>query len=509
MQGGRTKKAIINIGVNFVNQIVSLVLAFISRTVFIRMLGIEYLGINGLFSDVLGLLSLADLGMGTAMAYSFYKPLAEHEEKKLAALISFYRKIYMIIAVTVAVLGVCIIPVLPYVINVEQEIPDLMKYYILSLLNIVASYMYIYKTSILTADQKGYKVAKVNMYVSMLRTIIQVAALVLFRSYIVFLVIAVVSTVVNNLYASHIADVEYPFINNKTELTITEKRGVIKNIGNVFIYKLSSLLMNTTDNILISIIVGTAAVGIYSNYFMIQNKIYLFYSLFFSSLTAGVGNLIVTDSCKKRYEIFKCEQVISMIGCGVIVPCFLATVNDLIAVWIGTEFQLSYATVIAMGINIYFSCVLQPLWSYREATGLYKKTKWIMLLCAIINIVMSVVLGMYIGITGILLASALSRVVTYVWYEPKLLMKDYFEQKPAEYYMQLLKNVALISALSIISLEVAGKFEVHNFITLFIKMAIVAIVCACVAVIFYSRSEGFAVLKEKCRGYMDKLKYKN
>ena len=144
-------------------------------------------------------------------------------------------------------------------INVEQEIPDLMKYYILSLLNIVASYMYIYKTSILTADQKGYKVAKVNMYVSMLRTIIQVAALVLFRSYIVFLVIAVVSTVVNNLYASHIADVEYPFINNKTELTITEKRGVIKNIGNVFIYKLSSLLMNTTDNILISIIVGTAA----------------------------------------------------------------------------------------------------------------------------------------------------------------------------------------------------------------------------------------------------------
>lgn len=284
MQGGRTKKAIINIGVNFVNQIVSLVLAFISRTVFIRMLGIEYLGINGLFSDVLGLLSLADLGMGTAMAYSFYKPLAEHEEKKLAALISFYRKIYMIIAVTVAVLGVCIIPVLPYVINVEQEIPDLMKYYILSLLNIVASYMYIYKTSILTADQKGYKVAKVNMYVSMLRTIIQVAALVLFRSYIVFLVIAVVSTVVNNLYASHIADVEYPFINNKTELTITEKRGVIKNIGNVFIYKLSSLLMNTTDNILISIIVGTAAVGIYSNYFMIQNKIYLFYSLFFLHL---------------------------------------------------------------------------------------------------------------------------------------------------------------------------------------------------------------------------------
>ena len=298
-------------------------------------------------------------------------------------------------------------------------------------------------------------------------------------------------------------------MHHKTELTITEKRGVIKNIGNVFIYKLSSLLMNTTDNILISIIVGTAAVGIYSNYFMIQNKIYLFYSLFFSSLTAGVGNLIVTDSCKKRYEVFKCEQVISMIGCGVIVPCFLATVNDLVAVWIGTEFQLSYATVIAMGINIYFSCVLQPLWSYREATGLYKKTKWIMLLCAIINIVMSVVLGMYIGITGILLASALSRVVTYVWYEPKLLMKDYFEQKPGEYYMQLLKNVALISALSIISLEVAGKFEVHNFITLFIKMAIVALVCACVAVIFYSRSEGFAVLKEKCGGYMDKLKYKN
>lgn len=506
MQGGRTKKAVINIGANFLNQIISLLMAFVSRTIFIKTLGIEYLGINGLFSDVLGLLSLADLGMGTAMAYSFYKPLAEHDERKIAALISFYRRIYIIIAFAVASLGICIIPILPYVVNVEHEIPNLMIFYLLSLANIVASYIYIYKTSVLTADQKGYKVAKVNMYVSVLRTILQVITLIILKSFIVFLIIAILATIFNNIYASYIADKEYPFLNCNTTLADEEKKGVLRNIGNVFIYKLSSMLMNTTDNILISVIVGTAAVGIYSNYFMIQNKIYVFYSLFFSSLTAGIGNLIATDTCKKRYEVFKCEQVISMIGCGVIVPCFVSTVNDLIAVWIGSEYMLSFATVVAMGINIYFSCVLQPLWSYREATGLYKKTKWIMLLCASLNIVLSVVLGRKFGIMGILLASAVSRLATYVWYEPKLLMKDYFEQKPFSYYKQLASNAIIIIILSFISVKAADHFAVDNYLFLFLKMGIIALSCAIVIIAVYSKSEGFTLLKNKCLHYVDKIK---
>lgn len=504
MTKGRTQKAVKNVVFNFVNQVVTLLLAFVSRTVFIWGFGVEYLGINGLFSDVLGLLSMADLGFGTAMVYSFYRPLAEKDYQKMAALTSFYKKIYTAIAIGVAVIGIALMPALPYIINLETQISNINIYYLLSLANIVFSYLCVYKTSILNADQKAYKVTKITMQINIIKTLIQIISIFVWKNYIVYLVIGCVSVLLNNIIASQVAAKEYPFIQEKADLSREQKGDIFRNIGSVFLYKVSSVLLNTTDNLLISIIVGTVAVGYYSNYLMLQNKISLFYTMLFTSLTASIGNLIVNEKAEKRYEIFECEQSVSFIVCGVVIPCYVLLANDLIKVWLGAEYVLANEIVAIIGLNMYLSCVLQPLWSYREATGLYRKTKWVMVACAFLNLVLSVCLGKLMGIAGILLASALARLLTYVWYEPKLLFKEYFSISPQKYYLQMLGNLTLILIIVVITGKIGRLIIVDNIVLWLMKACCIGVCSLVIVLLVYIRSEGVKILCQKVKVYLNK-----
>ena len=207
----RIKNSARNMLSGFAYQFISLVLSFVSRTVFVHTLGTEYLGLNGIFSDVLNLLSMADLGFNTTMAYSFYKPLAEHDEEKLAGLIHFYKRVYNVIAGVVTVVGIAVIPFLKYIVNTEKEIPHLEVYYLFSLANVVISYLFVYKSTILTADQKNYKVVNISIWTSLLKTILQILALLLLQNYILYLAIGVAVQFFNNLMASREAQKQYPF----------------------------------------------------------------------------------------------------------------------------------------------------------------------------------------------------------------------------------------------------------------------------------------------------------
>lgn len=504
MGEGRTKNAVKNISFNFINQILTLLLSFVSRTVFIWGLGASYLGINGLFSDVLGLLSMADLGFNTAMVYSFYKPLAENDYLKMAGLITFYKKVYTFIAVGVSVVGIALVPALPYLINLETDIPNVTLYYLLSLANIVFSYLFVYKTSILSADQKNYKITRITIVVNVIRSIVQIMAIIIWKDYTIYLILGCISVLINNIIASHIATKEYPFIKEKVELTMKEKRNIFSNIGSVFLYKVSSVLLNATDNLLISIIIGTLAVGYYSNYLMLQNKISLFYTLIFTSLTASIGNLIVKENSKKRYEIFSCEQSISFIVCGVVIPGYTLLVNDLIKIWLGEEYVLSMLVVIASGLNMYLACVLQPLWSYREATGLYRRTKWVMVICALVNLILSVILGRLIGLAGILFASALSRLCTYIWYEPKILFREYFELSPFKYYLQLVGNFGVIIIITCLAGWISSLIVVESIFLWIIKAILVGGASFSIILILYLNSSGIKIFRKKINLFLKK-----
>lgn len=501
----RIKNSVNNMISGFVYQALTLILSFVSRTVFIHTLGNEYLGLNGIFSDVLTLLSMADLGFNTAMAYTFYKPLAENDTKKLASLVAFYKKVYNVIALAVTVLGVCCIPFLKYIVNTEKEIPNLTIYYLFSLAGVVISYLYVYKTTIITADQKNYVVVKINIVTSLAKTVLQIAALCLFKNYILYLAIGVIIQYLNNIIASRKAEKMYPYIKNVSDTVKIEKEvssGIWKNMKSVFIYKFSGTMFNATDNIIISILIGTATVGIYSNYLMVSSKLLLVAQIIFSALTASIGNVIVKETPEKRYEVFSAMQSASFIFCGIITSAFCLLSNDLVNVWLGSSFKLSDITIVAITLNTYLGCVLHPLWIYRDATGIYMKTKYVMLAGALMNIVLSFLLGYFMGLPGVIFASAISRLSTYFWYEPKLLFKEYFNHNVFTYYISVIGNICLVAA-TIVGLNFLTKnMEVYSWPTLILKGVVIGIGCTLIFCIAYAKTEGFKIIVNKIKSIL-------
>lgn len=499
-ENSRTKYAMLNVLFGYSSQFISLILSFISRTVFLYVLSVDYLGINGLFTDILQMLSLADLGFNTAMTYSFYKPLAENNKLKIIQLISFYKKIYSIIAMVITVIGIAIIPFLKYIINVEDEIPLLNVYYLFALAGVVVSYLFVYKTTLLTASQKNYVVVKVSIITNILKTIVQVIALLFFRNYIVYLAVALFFTFINNYFASRCAVKEYPYLNEKVQqLNLDEKKEIFQNLKSVFIYKIAGLLLNATDNTFISVLVNTAAVGYYSNYLMINNKVSSVLSTVFNALTASIGNIIVTEREEKRYIVFQGLQYVNYIVCGIIIASYLALINDFVFVWLGSDYLFDNITVFAIALNLYFACILQPLWSYREATGLYKKTKYIMLITAILNIVLSLLWGKAFGIKGIIFASIVSRLVTYMWYEPFLLFKEYFNKPVKKYFGGIVFNFILI-ILDVFIIEcLFRKLCVDTWFKLIFKLLVIFLYNIVFFVLIYRRSEGFKIIENKIR----------
>lgn len=331
----RTINAAKNASSAFINKMVFMLLTFISRRFFIQYIGVEYLGINGLFSNILTLLSMADLGVGTAMNVSLYKPIAENDTRKLAALMAFYSRLYIVIAVGVTAIGLALNPFLPMLVNMDSEIPHLYLYYNIFVLKNTASYLFVYKTSMLRADQKTYKINTIEVYLNAAKVIVQLMVIILLKNYLCYILLDVLYVLAENILVSHVADKQYPFIKQKEELSRDEKKNIFSEVSAVFLYKVSASLLTGTDNILISVIVGTVFVGYYSNYLTVTHVLDTFIALLFSSLTASVGNLIATSTADNKYSTFKTMQMVSFWICGFVSVSLFILLQDFITMWVG------------------------------------------------------------------------------------------------------------------------------------------------------------------------------
>lgn len=276
----------------------------------------------------------------------------------------------------------------------------------------------------------------------------------------------------------------------------------------IFLYKVSGVLLNGTDNTLISILVGTVWVGIYSNYNMIITAVNSFVNTLFSSVTASIGNVIVTERSEKRYEVFKVMQMISLMIAASTVVIMYSLINDLIYVWLGDKFVLSNQILVAIMCNFYLGNILRPIWSYREATGLYMQTKYIMLIAAGINIVLSIALGNYFGMSGILFASVLARLSTYFWYEPKLLFENYFEENVRGFYFSIVKNIVLVVFLSIGIFWGGQFFIVDTWGKLILKAVIVVSIVGIGVVCAYIRTKECKMLLQTAMNILSRVKGK-
>ncbi len=492
----RVRNSIKNIFLGIGNQVLVLIMTFISRIVFVRVLGAEYLGINGLFSNILTILSVAELGMGSSIIYSMYKPLSRGDTEKISALMNYYKKIYNIVAIAVAILGICLIPFLKYLVNTTEEIENINIYYILFLANTVISYLLASRAVILNADQKLYITKIYTLLVYILQTIIQIIVLVFTKNYVLYLVLQVIGTFLTNLCGALVTKKIYPYIKNGDELNKKDKKEIFKNMKSMFFYKIGGVILNNTDNILISILVGTVWVGYYSNYFMVITSVETFTTIIFTALTASVGNLIASTDKDKQFEIFKIINLISNVIFGFCAIEMLVLFNDFIYIFFGQDYVLSIGIVIIIVISFYIKGILNPIWIYRETTGLFEHTKYVALVTAILNIILSIVLGKICGMFGILLATVIARVLTNTWYEPVVLYRVHFKKKIIGYFKENVFNFVLTVFIIILCAYITSYIKDINVGTFILKGIICAIVAGIIYYLCYRKTEAYGYLKD-------------
>ncbi len=475
---GRTKKSIRNFNYGLISQFANLILGFIVRAIFIKTLGVDYLGINGLFTNILTVLSLAELGIGTAMVYSMYRPLADNDEYKLQALMNLYKKLYTFIGFAVAIIGLLVIPLFPYILKDAAKFSNITVIYILFLANSVSSYFFIYKKSILEADQKIYIYSKYHLYFIFVRSLVQIISLFILPNFILYLAVQVLFTLLENIYISRCVDKLYPFLKNgnTSKVEKCDLDRIKRDVGALVLSNISRVAINGTANIIISAVVGITAVGLYSNYTLIIGALVMILSQISVALTASVGNYIATESNHKHYELFNRIDLLNFwlySFCGI---SFVILSKPFISLWIGSEYVLDSTIVIIIALNFIIEGMLQSLWTFRTTMGLFTQGKYRPVFAAIINIFFAYILGRYMGLVGVLLGTTISRLCVNMWYDPYIIFKHGFNISAWKYLLRSVIRLASIFVIIFIIQYPTRESVIFNLSNI-CQLIILALVC--------------------------------
>lgn len=507
----RTKNSIKNSYISLIFQGLGLFINFIVRIFFIKYLGNEYLGINGLMTNLLNVLSLAELGVGEAINFSLYEPLAKNNKEKVKSLMQLYKKIYIFIGGFITVIGLLLIPFLNYIIKDYNNINNVVLIFILFLLNTSSSYLFSYKRNLLIADQKTYIVTIIKYIIYIIFKIIQIIYLIIFSDYIGYLIIQVIETVLEYLASSLEANKLYPYLQEKNikKLDKETKRDILKNTKAMMMHKVGDILVNSTDNILLTKIVSLTAVGLYSNYYMITSALTMIFGQVFSSLTSSIGNLCTEKNYKKNLNIFKSLDLITFWIYGFCSVCLFILLNPFIELWIGKQYLFSTSIIIVIILNFYISGMRKSVLTFREASGLFYKDRWKALVQALVNLVASIILGIKFGTIGIFLGTIISLVSTCLTVEPYILYKYCFNENVFKYYMTYISRFLILVITTVLIYSITEIINFDLIFNLIIKFIICCILCNSLFYLFFHKTKEYKYIDEKfISKVMDKIKNK-
>ena len=513
----RSKNATMNIIIGFSGQILNLILNFILRKIFVIELGMDNLGVQGLFSNMITVLSLAELGIGSAIVYSLYKPLAEKDEEKIRQIMHLYHKAYTVIAGIVFLLGICLIPFLQVIVKEHGNVPHLKLIYMLYVMNATATYLLSYKRSIIIADQKAYVVNLIDNGFLILTVIVQCIFMILTKSFVVYMMVQIALTVIKNILITIEAHRRYPLlkIKAKEKLPKAEMGLLYKNINALFLYKISSVVITATDNIIISTFLGVRMVGIYSGYSLIIQGVTNLLVQMFNALTASVGNLSLEDDKEKRYFIFNIIELFSFWCYGFCTVCLWQLLNPFITCWLGEEYLLNNGVVALLVLIFYISGMLTSLRVFRNGFGLFRQGKMRPVVESIVNIAVSIVLVQKLGLVGVFLGTIISRLTVTFWLDPHVVFKYALERHTAPYYKRYVVRLGILLGIMGITTGICSFITLTGIWEIALKLVICLIVPNVIYLMIYGRSKEFryglkAVLRtfkleKRLEGLMGKL----
>ena len=507
-QRSRTEYSLINMLTGMAGYGINTAVGFVCRVIFVRTLSADYLGVNGLFSNILSVLSLAELGISSAIIYALYKPLADKDEKKIASIMQFYRKAYMAIGTFVAVVGLAMIPFLNVIIQEPPAIKEsIYQLYLLHLATTVISYFFSYRQSLLTAAQRQYIVSGYSYVITIAQSALQIVYLLLTHEYIGYLVIQIVGGITYNVWISGKAAKDYPYITEKDiePLSKEERKSLFRNIKALAVNKVSGVLVNSTDNIAITYFTGIGSVGLASNYVLFSKTLDGLITPLFNALTGSVGNLNATADKDTQYHFFKTLNLANFWFYGWAAIGMALVSGDLVKLFYGVQYQLPAEIPIILAVNLYTIGMLHASYTYKSTLGLFRYGQYLLLLTGVINLVLDVILGRIFGVFGIYLATLIARLCTNLWYEPYAVYRYGLKKNPVLYFFRYLAFLVILLIAGCLCWIACGFLHFSLMGNIACKMVICTAIPNGVFMLAFWRTEEFIYLKERARQIGRKL----
>ena len=488
----RLENSVRNIRAAWIFQLIHILCQFITRTVIIKVLTIEYVGLSGLFSNVLTMLSLAELGIGEAIIFSLYSPIAKKDEKTIKAIMVFYKKIYICVGVLILVVGVAITPYINFFIKDIPDIKDISLIYVLYVFNSGVSYFFSYKSAFVTATQSNYLVVLNNGIWEILMVISQIVSLYFTKDYVIYMCIGVAFVVIRNISITILANHKFSYLREKSKDKIPTDivNQIKKNTGAMILHKIGTVIVFATSNIILSKFVGLISVGIYTNYYTITNSVSLFINKFFDAISASVGNLAVEENTETQEKVFYRVLFVNFGLYTFACTCLMSLLNPfLLFLWLGPEYLFSQEIVALLVIQTYITGMRRATQTFKNAKGLYWYNRYMPIYESILNLVASIVLVNIIGVAGVILATIISSVCTCVWIEPHVLYKYGFQKSAKQFYIRYLKYGFVFLCIVGVTFAITSAMGGTGILIFIVKMIISCMIPLLSILIIYRKND--------------------
>lgn len=481
-----------NLTVGILSKFCLLIPSIIARTLFIRILGAEYIGVSSLYTNILSFLNLADLGFGSVLTYELYRPLRDHDEQAIVALTAFFKRVYTVVILVVFGVGLALIPFLDYIIDSPLDVASLRIYYVLYLINSVASYFVVYRTMVIIADQKRYISTTVEIVCKIVMYICQSIYLVVTRDFLGYLCIQVLFTILNNVVLNQVAIRQYPYLRTLTRdgprISEEQVTRIWLNVRAMFVSRISNTVLASTDSILISVMFSTLLVGYYSNYNELIIYINSIIYIITTSVEASVGNLNAGHDNTASYDVFRKMNLIMRFINTFCVTEFICIIQDFIVIWIGAQFVQGWDLVLAIMVTFYLQNAMNDISTFRQTMGLFDVVRKAYPFMAVINVILSIVLGEVIGVAGVILATGLSRLLTVFWYEGMVVYRK-LDHTMCEYVRMQIVAAVMTIVISAIAYVMCCAIPYHNLLGIGIKAVLSAAIVMVAYWLMYRQSE--------------------
>ncbi len=493
---GRTKNTLSGTVTGVLKQLVNIVFPFISRTVILYVLGKEYLGLSGLFSSLLSFLALAELGVSNALVFSMYRSVAEKDDKTTRALLSLYKKLYRIIGLIILCVGLVCMPFIKVLI--KGDCPNDVNVYILYalyLLNTVISYfLFAYRGSLLTAHQRTDIDNIINSIIPAVVWVVQMAFLFVFKSYYAYVIFLPISTIITNIVRYIAVRKTYPSLYPEGELPSDEKQSIYKKIKALLFAKISTTVLHSSDNIVISAFLGLSMVTIYDNYHYIMNAVCMFTGTLYVALGPSLGNSLVTESTEKNYTVFKNLSFLNNWIISWCAVCLLCLYQPFMKLWAGEDSLLPFAVVVL--IVIYFIAYQgrRIVTTFKDAAGLWWEDRFRPLVMALTNLISNLIMVQFIGVFGIVLSTILSLCVSIPW-ETYTVFKYVFKRSAMEYVWTITKYMAVFLVAAAATYGACQVVQ-EGIVAIIVRAAICVVLPNLIFLLFFARQPEFKEAKD-------------